>query len=487
MNASHRQQAYPEPTLPVEQRLPPQALDVERTILGSCLVDNGCLDMVRRECEHSDFYMNAHQQVFLALCKYPTINGSTVDPGRLANMVGSEGAPVLIAELMESICTVGNLPFYISKLKERAARRAANSEINRAYDLDEPFNVPKLAKWTVENTRPDWILQEPAPFEFIVPGLLAKGIVGFLYGSGGTYKSLAALWLVLQRATAQLIGGQKWLDRFDVTLGRSILFSAEDLQIDLHHRIHNIISAMHEQRPDVPFAALQDAVIENCRIIPREKWIQDGELFVIDEDGPTGKVDKIASFISDFGADLAFLETFSRIAAIDGNDNSAAARFIGCMERVRDLTGVTEVVIDHSSKVAKLGITDAQGQNSLIGASQKLSNARWGMLFEALKRDGETDQLKIWNSKNFRCKRAESFRIAVEYPVFTLINESETKPDPNDQVIQIVKNNAGIKRRDLIEKLKGKGTAKSAAIKWCLKEEFIKKGDNGSGYYVVEE
>lgn len=470
---------------------PPQAPESERIVLGSMLVDQQCLDYGRAHCEHNNFHVTDNCKIFDGLCRYPSENGNAVDLQRLADLIGDPDAPVLLADLCETICTLGNLPYHIGKLKDAAARRAAiarnAAETKRAFDMDVPFSVPTPAVWTADNTRPDWILQEPEPFKFIIPGLLAKGITGFIYGSGGTYKSLAALWLVLQRGTAQLIGGQKWLGNIPVPFGKSIFFSAEEVLLDLHHRTHNITPHLIGDRTDIPLSAVQAEIMQNCRFLSREMWVEDGTLFLFDENGQTSKVDKIIELVNSFGADLVILETSSRIFPLDENDNTAGARLVGVLEYIRDKTGATILVIDHSSKWNRSGKTDLQGQNSLRGASAKLDNSRFGLLMEPQKRDNGSDVLKITNSKSFRCRRADTFRVNIEYPVFTLLEESETKPDLNDQVVEIVRNNPGIKRRSLIEKLKGKGTAKSSAIKWCLTEEFIRKGDKGSGYYAVED
>lgn len=465
-------------------RISPQALDFERTVLGSGLIDPQCLDVVRRELDPTDFYAAPHRTVYHALCKYP---GETVDLQILAEMLNDPGAAVLLAELCETIATAGNVKdYYIPKLKELTARRVAIDqkyrEIDAAFNLEIPFSVPRLPEWTLENTRPEWILQEPEPFEFIIPGLLAKGLVGFIYGSGGTYKSLAALWLVLQRGTSKVIAGQKWLGRFEAPFGRSIFFSAEDVLLDLHHRINNCLPTMLHDRPDVPLSALQSEVLENCTFISREQWVEDGTLFLFDENGPTNKVEKTIDLINSTGADLGIFETCSRIFPLDENDNTAGARLVGVLEYIRDKTGATILVIDHSSKMNRSGKTDLQGQNSLRGAGAKLDNSRFGLLIEPQKRENGADVLKVTNSKTFRCKRAETFRVSVEYPRFFLLPDAAEKTDPNNALVEIVRSNPGIKRRDLIAKLSGQGSKRSAAIKWCVTEEFIR--NDGEGYYV---
>ena len=491
MNASYRNQSYPTPILPLEQRLPPQDLAVERTVLGSMLVSQTAAGEAFTLLDDTCFYMAANRHIFNCMRemfeKHIPIDIATLaDALKKKNLLEIVGEETYLGELAESIATSGNIGYYAGILRDVAARRAAIEEhyqgIERAFNLDDPFYTP--AEWTLENTRPDWILQEPEPFEFIIPGLLAKGVVGFFYGSGGTYKSLAVLWLVLQRGTGTVVSGQRWLDRFPVPFGRSIFFSAEDVQIDMHHRIDACIRAMHDDRIDVPINAIQSAVLENCRIIPREVWTNDGEIFIYDS-GQTGKVDSIVKLVNDFCADLIIIETASRIAAIDEIDNGQNARLVACLESIRDRTGATVLLLDHSSKIGRTGKTDLQGQNSLRGASAKMDNARFGLLIEPQKRENGSDVLKITNSKSFRCKRADSFRVSVEYPRFTLIEGNTGDETVFDNVIEYVREHPGTSTREIRKGVTGKTTAISQAIR-DGKEEGILIFKKGKGFNVQE-
>jgi hypothetical protein len=343
----------------------------------------------------------------------------------------------------------------------------------------------KVDAWTLEGINSDWVFSQPKPFEFLIPGLLAKGLVGFIYGSGGTYKSLAGLWLVLQRASCKILPDQKWLDRFPVTFGKSIFFSAEDVLDDLHHRGYAILNSLIENDLSKSIEDLKPEISSNFRLIPREQWIADRELFLIDSEGiPTKKLESIIGFTNTFGADLIIVETASRIAPIDENDNSMGARLVGCLEEIRDKTGATVLVIDHSSKSTRGAKSDLLGQNSLRGASSKLDNARWGLLFETQKSEGGKDILQISNSKSFRCRRADPFTVTVDYPRFSLVEKQEKKPDIYDSIIESVRANPGIKRRDLIKMLSGASDKKSAAITRCTRDGFIR--NEGEGYYVED-
>lgn len=348
----------------------------------------------------------------------------------------------------------------------------------------------KVDAWTLECINSDWVFTPPKPFEFIIPGLLAKGLVGFLYGSGGTYKSLAGLWLVLQRASCKILPDQKWLDKFPVTPGKSIFFSAEDVLDDLHHRGYAILNNLIENDLSKSIEDLKPEISSNFRLIPREQWIADRELFLIDSEGiPTKKLEGIIKFTNTFGADLIIIETASRIAPIDENDNSMGARLVGCLEEIRDKTGASILVIDHSSKSTRGAKSDLLGQNSLRGASSKLDNARWGLLFETQKSEGGKDILQISNSKSFRCRRADPFNVTVDYPRFSLVKEDEKKDlGVFDRLIEFIRENPGCRSCEIEEGIKGKTTVLRQAVKDAQEEGAVKVIKEGTSkrFYVAE-
>ncbi|MFP4164561.1 MAG: AAA family ATPase [Chitinispirillaceae bacterium] len=333
--------------------------------------------------------------------------------------------------------------------------------------------------------------REPEEFSFLIDGLLAKGLVGFLYGPGGVYKSLAALWLAVQRSVVNIDASQKWLGVFEILHGKTIFFSAEDQEADLHHRVRDITSDIGRSRSDVPEKAFIDAISKNLLIVSRELWKCDGQLFLIDAEGKaTEKLNKIVDLINSFEADLIIIETASRIALAEENDNQLMAMLVSVMEEIRDRTGSTILVVDHSSKVSRFAKTDEMGQNGLRGGGAKMDNARFGLWFRPMPRgENGLDRVEIVNSKSFRCKRADTFTVEVQYPSFTIVKK-ETEPDIFDAVVEDVKNNPGTKQRETIKRLGKSRTAINTAFKDAITEGVIyQKGPKNKpeGYFYNEE
>ncbi len=109
-------------------RIPPQALDVERTILGSMLIDAeaavNAMDLLDENC----FYSNPNKQIFLCMREMfeknipidiITLADSLTKRGKLEEV----GEETYLAELAECIATSSNMEYYASILIEKATLR----------------------------------------------------------------------------------------------------------------------------------------------------------------------------------------------------------------------------------------------------------------------------------------------------------------------------------------------------------------------------
>jgi hypothetical protein len=298
----------------------------------------------------------------------------------------------------------------------------------------------------------------------------------------------------MQRACAEIIADSVWLGKFPITKGKSIFFSAEDVDADLHHRVRAIATAMHARRPEVPEESIAREVSENCLIVSREQWTQDGELFLLNEDGSqTGKIGDVIDIIRDFGADLAIFETYSRIFNVDEIDSRLAARAVGIMENVRDATQAGIEVIAHTAKSNRSAQTDTHGLNALRGAGALADNARHGLWFKSLPTVEERPRLEIINSKSFRCKRTEPFRISIDYPVFSLDESIDpgTSPKVNKErkaVADSLRQSGPIAFSELTKLIMYLGKSQASAKRWIgdmIHLEMIRKGEDGL-YSAVE-
>jgi hypothetical protein len=484
--------------------IPPHSEAVEKSVLGSVIISPTALDGVCRMLSGEHFYIPVHRRIFETILDM-NYHGEPIDVVTLSERL--PGNEALISEMVEGDTAThphvsGHAKILDKKLRLRRLREKTIL-LQQAISIEDIEQVGRLQQEIAGITKvknPSWNPQEssprrffdsePKPFEFIVPGLLSKGLVGFLYGQGGSYKSIAALWLCIQRAIGNLDCQTKWLDKFEVTPGKSIFFSAEELETDLHHRVKSIVDCILSRRPELSRQAVYAAINENLLIISREQWTGDGEQFLIDSDGRRNdKVEEIISLIKNHNADLAVFETSSRLFPVDENSNRDGALMVGVLEYIRDMTGASILVIDHTCKMAREFRGDIQGQNGLRGASAKLDNARFGMWFRTLPAKEGQDVLEIINSKTFRCRRVDPFKVKIEYPAFLQCEDAEVIMDVFDLVVGYVRTNPGTKQRMIREGVNKGAIPVNRALKDAINEGIIELRGNKNkpeGYFYVD-
>ncbi len=114
----------------VTDRIPPQALDVERVVLGSCLSSVRCLEAALDHCKPEDFYSTAHRKIFTAISELNR-RGVAVDivsaaeQLRKSGALEQAGADVALAELCEFIAAPESIKHHAGTLREKATLRGA--------------------------------------------------------------------------------------------------------------------------------------------------------------------------------------------------------------------------------------------------------------------------------------------------------------------------------------------------------------------------
>ena len=111
-----------------DERIPPQDIPAERTVLGSMITSTACAEIGAGILEENDFYSSQNKKIFAAIRdmvwgERPTdlllVAAELGNRGHL-EAVGEE--PYL-AELCESMVVPANLPYYAMELREKAVRR----------------------------------------------------------------------------------------------------------------------------------------------------------------------------------------------------------------------------------------------------------------------------------------------------------------------------------------------------------------------------
>lgn len=135
------------PTLNTAERALPQALEVERAVLGAMLIDNMSINRVVEVLgDETTFYHTPHRKVYAAIQKLSE-RGEPVDQVTLTEelvrrgQLDDVGGAILIAELASEMATAANAEYHAQIVLEKAQRRrliaAATQTLTESYEETE--------------------------------------------------------------------------------------------------------------------------------------------------------------------------------------------------------------------------------------------------------------------------------------------------------------------------------------------------------------
>lgn len=130
----------------MDLRLPPHNLEAEKGLLGSILMDPGCLPEVARLIKGDDFYRDAHQTIYWA-CHDVLDDGKRLDAITLADHLRfsakfeSVGGDKYLHELLDATPHAANATYYAGIIREKATLRRlielSTETLQRAYSGQE--------------------------------------------------------------------------------------------------------------------------------------------------------------------------------------------------------------------------------------------------------------------------------------------------------------------------------------------------------------
>ncbi|MBI5700609.1 replicative DNA helicase [Candidatus Saganbacteria bacterium] len=134
-----------------EERIPPQNLQAEQSVIGSLLIDKAAI-VKAIEILHADsFYRDAHKYIYETILdlfdRGEPVDLVTVGESlRKSNKLDSSGGSGYIADLINSVPTAANIEYYARIVEEKATLRrlidAGTYIVSEAFD--EPDNVDSI-------------------------------------------------------------------------------------------------------------------------------------------------------------------------------------------------------------------------------------------------------------------------------------------------------------------------------------------------------
>jgi len=199
--------------------------------------------------------------------------------------------------------------------------------------------------------------QEPAPLDFVLPGLL-RGTVGAIVSPGGAGKSMLAMELSILVAAGIDLSGL--LKGTEYPTGKVVFLAAEDPASAIIQRLHAIGKFLNEdQRQAVAKNLILEPLIGFMPNILNPKWFE------------------AIKRVSD-GARLLIIDTLRRFHLSDENDSGEMADVIGHIEAIAAPQDLAAIFAHHTSKTSAM---NEQGdmQQASRGSSVLVDNIRWQM------------------------------------------------------------------------------------------------------------
>lgn len=112
----------------IEGRVPPQALDVERTVLGSMMIDAAACDTGLETLTENHFYSTAHKRVLLGIQHVAKQNLqpdilSVIQSLKSLGWLEPAGSEAYLSELVENVATSANIAYHVDLLDEKRRLR----------------------------------------------------------------------------------------------------------------------------------------------------------------------------------------------------------------------------------------------------------------------------------------------------------------------------------------------------------------------------
>lgn len=218
---------------------------------------------------------------------------------------------------------------------------------------------------------------DPPPRRMLIDDFLPIGIVGLLASPGGVGKSVAAVQLVSSVAT-----GVPFLGMHMQEVGAALYLAAEDDEGELHRRTRRVLEHYEAMgRVD------RGAIAERLHIVSRVGM--DNMLTVAGRDGDvarTALAERIIATVAPIpDVKLILLDPASRFKGGNGNDETAATKYIETLEAISVATGATVISSIHTNKAALKADTEPD-QGVVRGSTALVDGARWVGSMQRLKK-----------------------------------------------------------------------------------------------------
>ena len=146
----------------LSERIPPQNLEAERSVLGGILLENSSINAVIEVLRGEDFYKRAHRIIFSKMIELDG-KGEPIDLVSLkealkkSNQLDEAGGITYLSSLLEAVPTTSNISYYSKLVKEKSLARellsSATDVVKQCYeggrDAEELLNLAEKSIYDI--------------------------------------------------------------------------------------------------------------------------------------------------------------------------------------------------------------------------------------------------------------------------------------------------------------------------------------------------
>jgi hypothetical protein len=374
-----------------KDRLQPQEIEIEESILASCLVTDHtkAVELLRPD----DFYRTAHQIIFQAICNLSkkgkpvdllTVTNALRDAGKIKDV----GGAAFVASLDNTIPLALNIAHYAKILRDKAILRGAIKVGHRLVDSchtsDDPVKILNDAQTALvdfENqvsneTKFEVVSIESIANAEIEDNPIIEGLVGekeslIVSAAAGSGKSLFMNYIALALGNPPKSGLWGLFQIPDEV--KTLIVQSENGLNASNRRFNRLFKASPEMRSGAKNVFTIKAG-NDCRLAGSLK----------DKDFQKLIVDSLLSV----GAGNLILDPLISYHGEDENDNAAMRRSLDCLSMICDQANVSAMLCHHYNR-----------QNLTRGAASIRDWASNMLLMDFEKKDGDSTILKITHDK----------------------------------------------------------------------------------------
>jgi replicative DNA helicase len=216
----------------VNDRLPPQNVDAEESILGGILLDPEAIGRVADQLQAETFYLAAHQEIYRAALALHA-QGSPTDLMCVAAWLQDRGLFVKVGgqskltQLVDRTVSAVNIDRYASLIKEKYLRRqlikAANEVAQAAYETSMPLEtILDQAEQKIFSVTQDRVQQGLVATEDILARTFAeleqRSLGNVLPGLSCNFYDLDAMTQGFQRSDLIIVAGRPSMGKTALSL-----------------------------------------------------------------------------------------------------------------------------------------------------------------------------------------------------------------------------------------------------------------------------